>query len=137
MGGLLANLAIGLALGVGTELVARLLSLWTYRSPALPVLNVVVMFGLVQGVAVAGLIGGARPLVSMAPVLFMAGALIGLAYEGYNHFSLRAWTWPTTPLLGVSRAIDKTALVGVAWGAVPVLIAALAGLPVIARSFVG
>jgi len=119
---------IALALGVVSETIARALRFWIYRSAALAVLNVLLMFGLVQGLGVAWLIGGHRALVSIAPVLFMTGALIGVVYEGLNEFRLRAWSWPDASLLGLTRSIDKAAAVGAAWGLVPVVTAAIARL---------
>ena len=108
--------------GVAIEIAAAVLGLWRYRHPVLPVLNVLIMFGLVHGVLLAGLVGAQRPLSAMAPVLFMLGALVGLGYEAANHFSLKSWTFGERPLLGVGRDLDKAVLVGVAWGATPVMV---------------
>jgi hypothetical protein len=55
----------------------------------------------------------------------MAGALVGLAYEGANQFWLGAWTWGDAPLLGLSEPIDKAVVVGVSWGLVPLTVLAL------------
>ncbi len=121
---------IAAVLGGASEIIARALRLWIYRNAALPVLNVLLMFGMVQGVSVAWLIGGHQPLIGVAPVLFMTGALIGVVYEGLNEFRLRAWSWPDASLLGLTRSIDKAAAVGAAWGLVPVVTAAIARLPV-------
>lgn len=119
-------------LGAGTEAIAAALGLWRYRSPILPVANMILMFGLVQGGLIAGgLLGGvsvAHTFAAIAPVMFMAGALVGLAYEGANSFALKAWTWSERPLAGLRRPIDKAAAVGVAWGLVPVTAAIIARL---------
>ncbi len=116
---------LAVALGVLTEGAALGLKLWRYRNPLLPLLNILLMFGVVQGVCLAGFVGAQVPLLSIAPVLLMAGALVGLAYEGANHFWLQAWTWSAAPLVGLSQPIDKAALVGASWGMVPVTIVAL------------
>lgn len=110
--------------GAATEALAAALGLWRYRHPGLAVANIVIMFGLVQGALIAGgLYGGVNathPLAAVAPVMFMAGALVGLGYEGLNSFKLDAWTWSEHPLAGLKRPIDKAAAVGVLWGFVPV-----------------
>jgi len=122
-------LLIAIALGVASELVARVLRIWVYRNVASPILNVLLMFGVVQGVGVGWLIGAHLPVISMAPVLLMTGAVIGITYEGLNEFRLHSWSWPETSLFGLTRPIDKVALVGVAWGFVPVITQAIAHLP--------
>lgn len=124
----LTFLLVALAIGALSELVARILRLWTYRSPGSPVLNILLVFGLIQGLGVAWTVGAGQPPVAIAPVLFMIGALLGLAYEGLNEFALHSWAWPETPLLGLRRSIDKAAAVGVAWGAVPVSVQIVARL---------
>lgn len=120
------------AQGVATEALAAALGLWRYRHPGLAVANILLMFGLVQGGLIAGGLSGgltaAHPLLAVAPVMFMAGALVGLAYEGLNSFSLNAWTWSDKPLAGLKRPIDKAAAVGVLWGFVPVTAALAASL---------
>jgi hypothetical protein len=124
-----------MALGAATEVIAAALGLWRYRSAWLATANVIVMFGAVQGVAFAWAVGGGQAPVAIAPVLFTLGALAGIYYEALNHFLLKAWTWPDASLLGLRRAIDKAAAVGVAWGFVPVLTTLLARAPFIAGAF--
>ncbi len=114
-----ACLLAALALGVCVEAVALALRLWTYRSPAFLVINVLVMFGLVQGYGVGWVIGGRHAMGGIFPVLFMVGAVIGIAVEGMNEFWLHAWSWSDRPLLGIARSIDKSAFVGFAWGFAP------------------
>ncbi len=117
---------IGVAIiqGVAAEALAAALGLWRYRQPVLAVANIVLMFGVVQGGLIAGGLSGginaAHALGAVTPVMFMAGALVGLGYEGLNSFALDAWTWSERPLLGLKRPIDKAAAVGVLWGLVPV-----------------
>ena len=88
------------------------------------IIKIVVMFGVVQGGLIAGGlscgVSQSHSLAAIAPVMFMAGALAGLAYEGLNSFSLNAWTWSDRPLVGLKRPIDKAVAVGVLWGFVPV-----------------
>lgn len=108
--------------GVLVETAAGLLRLWKYKSVFGPVLNIVVMFGLVQGTCVAGLVGYGQVPASIAPVLFMTGAVIGIFYEGLNEYAVHAWSWPDMPLFGLTASRDKAAAIGVAWGAVPALV---------------
>ena len=118
--------------GLVTELLAVALGLWRYRHPGLAVANIILMFGLVQGGLIAGGLSGGvsatHSLANIAPVMFMAGALVGLAYEGLNSFCLNAWSWSERPLVGLKRPIDKAAAVGVLWGLVPVTAAIAASL---------
>jgi hypothetical protein len=123
-----ACLVAALALGVVVEAIARLLRLWTYRSPLLLAANVLVVFGLVQGYGVGWLIGGRHALGGVFPVLFMVGAVLGILVEGLNEFWLHAWTWSSRPLLGIVRTIDKSAFVGFTWGFAPLLTVLLARL---------
>lgn len=95
------------------------LGLWTYRSKAFVIINILVMFGLVQGYGVGWVIGGRHATGGIFPVLFMVGSVIGIGVEGLNEFWMHAWTWPNRPLLGIRRSIDKSAFVGFAWGFAP------------------
>jgi hypothetical protein len=122
----LACFLAALALGAGVEAIARLLRLWTYRSPALLGLNVVVVFGLLQGYGVGWIVGGRHALGGVFPVLFMVGAVLGILIEGLNEFWLHAWTWSSRPLLGIVRSIDKAAFAGFTWGFAPLLTVLLA-----------
>jgi hypothetical protein len=118
-------LAISLALGAACELFSSRLRLWTYSSRATLVANVIIMFGVVQGGLIAGLVGGTWPLTDIVPLLFMLGAVVGLIYEGLNEFVVHGWTWSDAPLLGLTRSRDKAAVVGVLWGLAPVTVAIL------------
>jgi len=112
---------VGLGLGVLTETAAWRLGLWRYESRVTPILNVVVMFGLVHGLVLAGVVGAHRHSAIGIPLLFMNGVFIGVGYEALNQFKLGAWTWGDRSLLGIRRPVDKAATVGVAWGAAPVI----------------
>ena len=116
------------AIGVFVEAMARAFKVWTYRSPLFLVLNVIVVFGLVQGYGVGWIIGGHGALRGVFPVLFMVGAVLGILTEGLNQYWLRAWSWSDRPLFGISRAIDKSAFVGVAWGFTPLFTVLVARL---------
>jgi len=102
--------------------------IWKYRSRTFLVLNVLITFGLVEGLGIGWVIGGRQVFTGIAPVLFMVGAVIGILVEGLNDYWWRGWSWSDRPLLGIERAIDKSAFIGVAWGFVPVFSVALARL---------
>lgn len=114
--------AVAALCGVLVEAAAGILRLWKYKSVFALVSNIVVMFGLVQGVCVAGLVGYGQAPVGITPVLFMVGAVIGIFYEGLNEYAVPVWSWPNTPLFGLTASRDKAAAIGVAWGAVPALV---------------
>ena len=124
----LACFLAALAIGVLVEASARVLGLWTYRSPVFLAINVVVVFGLLQGFGVGWLVGGREAMRGVFPVLFMVGAVLGILVEGLNEFWLHAWKWSPRPLLGIRRTIDKAAVVGVAWGFAPLSTVVLARL---------
>jgi hypothetical protein len=117
-----------LAIGICSEALARALGLWRYRSPALLLFNIIVVFGLLQGFCVGWVIGGRNATRGIFPVLFMVGAVLGILIEGLNEFWLHAWSWSDRPLLGIRRSVDKSAAVGVAWGFVPLVTVLLARL---------
>lgn len=122
----LACFLVAVGLGMIVETVARLFDLWTYKSPLFLALNVVIVFGLVQGYGVAWVIGGRHALGGIFPVLFMVGAVLGILVEGLNEFWLHAWSWSDRPLLGIVRGIDKSAFVGFSWGFAPLVTVLLA-----------
>jgi hypothetical protein len=114
-----ACLLAAMGIGVAVEACAGVFKLWTYRSPLFLVLNILVIFGLLEGYGVGWVIGGRAAMRGVFPVLFMAGAVLGILVEGLNEFWLHAWSWSDRPLLGITRSIDKAAFVGVAWGLAP------------------
>ena len=120
------------AVGIGlfVEAIARAFKVWTYRSPLFVLINVLVVFGLIQGWGVGWVIGGHGALRGVFPVLFMVGAVLGILTEGLNQYWLHAWSWSDRPLFGIRRAIDKSAFVGVAWGFAPLLTVLFARLMV-------
>jgi len=124
----MACFVTALAIGACTEAGARVLGLWRYRSPAFLFVNVVVIFGLLQGFGVGWIVGGRNATRGVFPVLFMVGAVLGVLTEGLNEFWLHAWAWSDRPLLGIRRSVDKSAAVGVALGFVPLATVVLARL---------
>lgn len=124
----LSYLLAALLLGVACEQAARALRLWVYARPLYPIVNVVVAFGLVQGLGVAWTVGGKQAIGQIAPVLFMVGAVVGIALEGVNLYWLGAWSWPRKSIIGITRPIDKAAFIGVMWGFAPVVTAIIAHL---------
>ncbi len=124
----LACFVSALAVGVCTEAFARLLGLWRYRSPLFLLVNIVVVFGLLQGFCVGWVVGGRNATRGVFPVVFMVGAVLGILTEGLNEFWLHAWSWSERPLLGVRRSVDKSAVIGVAWGFVPLITVVMARL---------
>jgi hypothetical protein len=118
-------LLTSIALGAVCEVISGRLNIWTYRSGATLVANVCLMFGVVQGWLIAGLVGRGWPLTDILPLLFMLGAVVGLIYEGLNEFVVHGWSWSDAPLLGLTRSRDKAAVVGVLWGLAPVTVAIL------------
>jgi hypothetical protein len=124
----LACFVSALAVGVCTEAFARLLGLWRYRSPAFLLVNIVLVFGLLQGFGVGWVVGGRNATRGVFPVLFMVGAVLGILTEGLNEFWLHAWSWSERPLLGIRRSVDKSAVIGVAWGFVPLITVVVARL---------
>ena len=117
----LACVISALIIGAGTETLARALNLWRYHRPSTPILNVLIMFSLLQGGLIAAGIGHSQSLLAITPVLIMAGGLLGLAYEAINLFRLKAWYFPPTTLTFLGSPIDKAVVIGAAWGFVPVL----------------
>jgi hypothetical protein len=119
-------LVISLALGAICELASSRLRLWRYATRATLFANIIIMFGVVQGGLIAGVVGGTLPLGDILPLLLMLGAVTGLIHEGLNEFVVHGWTWSDAPLLGLTRSRDKAAAVGVLWGLAPVTVAILA-----------
>ncbi len=105
-----------------------MMRLWTYRKPFYFLINVVLAFGFLQGLGVAWTIGGRQQVGQIAPVLFMVGAVVGIAMEGANEYWLDLWSWTRRPILGITRPIDKAAFVGVMWGFAPVVTVVIAHL---------
>jgi hypothetical protein len=115
---------ISMVFGVVTEVSARVLKLWVYRQPQTPVLNVIVVFGLVMG-SVATLVPRHGRLVAFA----IAFAL-GLAYEIANLAFLKWWDFPDERIGFIRGHAALVLVISALWGGLPVLTATVhAALP--------
>ena len=111
--------ATGIGVGVAGETGRRPAALGLPQ-PALSVLNVLLMFGLVMGTLAWA--GGA----SGTAALFALGFGIGLLYEMLNFARLDWWYFPDDRLLGLRGKTACALGVSIAWGTVPVTVAWLA-----------
>ena len=102
--------------GLLTETIARTGRLWIYRKPINPLINILVMFGLVMGglsLAVATL--------GHFPVLLIAAA-VGYGYELLNFSVLEWWDFPGDRFFIFKGKPACAMSVGVLWGLVPLII---------------
>ena len=114
---MLRCMLIGMAIGVATEVSARQLSLWVYRQPVTPVVNVIVVFGLVMGG-----VASAVPAVGFFPA-FVIAFVIGLAYEIANLTVFDWWYFPGERLAFIRGHFAIVTVVAALWGAVPLVAA--------------
>jgi hypothetical protein len=112
----LRYMVIGMAIGVATELAARAFGLWIYNQRQTPVLNVIIMFGLIMG----GLAGRMRPL-SIGVVTGIAFG-IGLLYEIANLRVLKWWYFPNERLAFIRGHAAIVVVLALLWAAVPAMI---------------
>lgn len=104
------------AVGILTEVLARIFRLWLYRRSSYSVLNVLLMFG-----AVMGGLSLAVPALGFLPA-FLVAAGIGYGYEQLNFSRLEWWHFPEDRFL-VFRGRQACALsVGALWGLVPLVV---------------
>jgi len=90
--------------------------LWLYRNPLYPVINVLVMFGLVMGglsLAVPGL--------GHLPVFLLAWG-IGYGYEQLNFTLLNWWDFPDDRFLVFEGRQACALAVGALWGLTPLIV---------------
>ncbi len=106
---------ISVIIGIVTELNARALRLWIYRSPQLPILNVLVMFGVVMG-GIASLV----PTFGLLPVFLIAFG-VGLAYEIANLNLLNWWYFPGERIAFIRGHTAIVVVIAIFWGVVPVM----------------
>ncbi len=113
---------IGIVFGIAAELAARRLRLWVYQRPQYPIINVIVVFGLLMGgiAALVPTVGG------IAVFLIAFGA--GLAYEILNLRQLHWWDFPDQRLVFIHGHVAIVVTLAVTWGIVPVLIASVRAL---------
>lgn len=112
---------LGVVIGVVGEGAAYLQRLWVYRRPLYPVMNVLVMFGLVMGTLAA-----LTPRLGVLPV-FLVAFVVGLTYEVANLRVLHWWTFPGERLYLLRGHAQVVVAISLLWGAVPLLVVALAG----------
>jgi hypothetical protein len=101
--------------GLVIEIIARAGRLWIYRKPINPVINILIMFGLVMG----GL-SLAVPTLGHGPVLLIAAA-IGYGYERFNFAILGWWDFPGDRFLVFEGKHACSLSVGALWGGVPLI----------------
>jgi len=123
---------IGMLIGTATELVARTLRLWIYRQRHTPVLNVVIVFGLIMG-ALASRI---RPL--GLPLVVGIAVGVGLVYEIGNLRVLKWWDFPDERLAFIRGHAAIVVVLALLWGAVPVMIVGVqAVIPRVSETVLG
>ena len=112
---MLAVWLTGVVIGALSEVAARAFHFWLYRNPVYPVVNVVLMFGLVMG-GLSLLV----PHVGLA-VVFLLGLSVGYAYEWLNFAALDWWHFPHDRFLAFRGKQGCAVSVAVLWGTVPVM----------------
>ncbi|MFI5395299.1 MAG: hypothetical protein ACHQ9S_07165 [Candidatus Binatia bacterium] len=110
---------IGIVFGILAETSARALSLWIYRRAHYPLVNVLVIFGLVMG-GIAAVV----PQIGVLPALLL-GIAAGLLYEVINLAVLDWWYFPGERLAFIHGHAAIVAVLALLWGVVPVAIAAV------------
>lgn len=108
---------ISMVIGVAGEVSARTLRLWIYRKAYTPLINIVVMFGVIMG-GIAAL----APRVGVLPIFFIAFA-VGLVYEIANLYVLDWWYFPDERLAFVRGHAAIVVVIALLWGSVPVVTA--------------
>lgn len=113
-------LLLGMAVGVVVEIFAYAANLWNYHKTISPLINILVMFGLIMGALSLLLpaLGAGR--------VFLLGLLIGYAYEWANFLILDWWVFPRDRFLVFRGRQGCAAAVAVTWGLVPLVVAQLA-----------
>ena len=113
---------IAVVVGIAAETAARAGRLWLYRKPINPVINVIVVFGLVMG----GL-SLAVPALGHLPVFLLAWAM-GYGYEQLNFLVLHWWDFPGDRFLMFEGRQACAVAVGVLWGLTPLVVHRLSTL---------
>lgn len=108
--------------GIVAETAARTGRLWLYRRPIYPVINVIVMFGLVMG----GL-SLAVPALGHLPIFLLAWT-IGYGYEQLNFTVLHWWDFPGDRFLMFGGRQACAISVGALWGLTPLIVHRLQAL---------
>ena len=113
---------IAILVGALAEIIARKARLWIYRKPINPVINVLIMFGLVMG----GL-SLTVPSLGYLPV-FIIATIIGYIYEQLNFSVLGWWDFPDDRFLIFKGKQACAISVGITWGFVPLIVNLLSNL---------
>lgn len=116
---------LGMAIGVVAEIIAYGANWWKYHKTVSPLINILVMFGLVMGG-----ISLLQPTLGIGGV-FLLALVIGYAYEWANFVVLNWWVFPDERFLVFRGRQGCAASVAVVWGMVPLIVAQLAArLPI-------
>jgi hypothetical protein len=110
---------IGMLIGVATELAARTFRLWIYHQRHTPVLNVLIVFGIIMGALASRM----RPL--GLPLVTGVAVGVGLAYEIANLRVLKWWYFPNERLAFIRGHAAIVVVLALLWGTVPVMIVAV------------
>jgi hypothetical protein len=109
---------IGIVIGAIAELGARSLRLWVYRRPQYPIVNVVVVFGIIMG-SIAGLV----PRLGLT-LAFIVACAVGLLWEIVNLTRLHWWSFPGERVAFIHGHAAVVVVITLLWGFVPLLITA-------------
>ena len=111
------SLAFGATLYVGLlcELTARLSKFWLYRKPVYPMLNIILMVGIVMAsLSLLCLRSGLLPV-------FIIAIAIGYTYEKINFSLLHWWDFPGDQFLIFKGKEACATSVAVLWGVTPLV----------------
>ncbi len=123
---------IGMLIGTATELVARTFHLWVYHQRWTPVLNVLIVFGLIMGTLASRI----RPL--GLPVVVGVAVGVGLVYEIANLRVLKWWYFPNERLAFIRGHAAIVLVLALLWGAVPVMtVGVLTVIPRVSETVLG
>ena len=104
----------GVLIGILAELAANKLKLWLYRAAWMPVINILIMFGLIEG-AIAFSIQ--TPLMK-----FIVAATAGTLYDIANFKVLHWWQFPDNKMGPIKGEFLICVVLACAWGVVPIFI---------------
>jgi len=108
-----------MVIGAITEFGAHVLQLWVYRRPYYPIVNVVVVFGIIMGS-----IGALVPSLGLA-LAFVIAFAVGLLYEIVNLTQLHWWSFPGERVAFIHGHAAVVVAIALLWGFVPLFITAL------------